>query len=123
MSVPFAVAYAVLVVALVVLRVVLRARSNSKFKGAASWPLTESTVEFVDVLAEGGRRNRHYVGELAYSYCVEGHYYSGFYRRRFQTEKDARAFVESFRGKNVPVQFKPEDPEISLMSAPIESAP
>lgn len=116
MSVPLAVAWVLAIVALIVVEAVLRARSNRKYQGAESWPTTQSTVEFVAVRAEGGRGNRHYVAELAYSYSVEGHYYSGFYHRHFQSEKNARSFVEACKGKIIPVQYKPENPEVSVMS-------
>ncbi len=126
------VVYVIAIVGLIALRIFLRGRSNPKFQGAATWPVTDSTVEFVSVEAEGRRRDRHnpfktrpgdWMVELAYSYSVDGHFYSGFYQCRFPTEENARSFSERLRGKRVPVQYKPEEPEVSLMSAPAESLP
>ena len=103
-------------IGIVIIETVVRLRASRMWKGAESWPLTRSTVEFVDVREFHARRAHYHIGELAYSYKVKGEYYSGFCRCRFQTQSDATAFVEAFRGKQIPVRYKPEDPAISLMS-------
>ncbi len=91
-------------------------RNSRKWKGAGSWPLTKSVIEMVDVREVRRRKRRHYIGELAYSYSVQGEYYSGFCRCVFSSEKEARDFVETLRGEEIPVHYKPEAPEISLMT-------
>ena len=84
--------------------------------GSESWPQAEATVEFASVVRQARRRGSpRFIGELAYSYSVQGCYYSGFCRRQFSTEKVAQEFVETFRGKTLPVRYKPDAPETSVM--------
>lgn len=92
-------------------------RNRRKWQGADSWPVEQATVEFANVREVFKRHVHYFLGELAYSYCVEGEYFSGFCVCRFPTEKGARDFAETFRGKTIPVRYNPEDPAISLMSA------
>jgi c-di-AMP phosphodiesterase-like protein len=112
-STKLAIALAILALAVVHLQ---RMRNARQWKGWESWPRVESTVEMVDVREVRKRRTRYYIGELAYSYKVQSEYYSGFCRCIFNTEKEAREFVDAFRGQQIPVRYKPETPDISIMS-------
>ena len=111
----FPVAYAVALVAIIAVTAVGHVRNKRMFKGSESWPQSEATVEFVSVRRAGRRGSPRFIGELAYSYFVQGSYYSGFCRRQFPTEKVAQEFVETFRGKTLPVRYKPDAPETSVM--------
>jgi hypothetical protein len=53
--------------------------------------------------------------ELAYSYTVEGHYYSGYYQREFGTEDDASEFVRDLRGRSAFVSYNPRQRAKSLL--------
>jgi hypothetical protein len=57
-----------------------------------------------------------YTAELAYSYALEGHYYSGYYRREFATEEESREFVRDLHGKAAIVSYNPRNPAKSLLS-------
>jgi hypothetical protein len=108
------VAYVVVVFVVIAVASVVSLRDSRQFKGSESWPPAQSTVEFIGVRRAG---RSYYIGELAYSYSVQGEYYSGFCRCRFLSEKAAREFVETLRGKTITVQYNPEAPEVSVMSA------
>ena len=60
--------------------------------------------------AEGPAR-----AELAYSYSLEGHYYSGYYQREFGSEEDAWDFVRDLRGRSAFVSYNPQQPAKSLL--------
>lgn len=94
-----------------------RVQYSRKWKGWQFWPVTMSTVELADVReARRHRKGVCYIAELAYSYSIQNEYYSGFCRCAFWDEKEAWRFVETFRGKTIPVHYKPEAPELSVMT-------
>ena len=94
-----------------------RMRSARKWNGWESWPVTESTIEMVEVREVRRRGNPpSFIGELAYSYHAQNQYYSGYCRCAFQDRKEATDFVDARRGKQIPVHFKPDTPEVSIMS-------
>jgi hypothetical protein len=53
--------------------------------------------------------------ELAYSYALEGHYYSGYYQREFGSEEEAGDFVRDLRGRSAFVSYNPRQPAKSLL--------
>jgi hypothetical protein len=115
--VSFPAGFAVAIVVSIIVKTVEYLRNHHKWQGAESWPRTTAIVESVDVRTIVRSRRRHdIIGELAYSYGARGSYYSGFYQCRFDTKERAWEFVNDFRGKHVPVRYKPEAPATSLMT-------
>jgi hypothetical protein len=68
----------------------------------------QGRIESVDV--KGPAR-----AELAYSYTVEGHYYSGYYQRELSTEEEVWDFVRDLRGRSAFVSYNPRQPAKSLL--------
>ena len=100
----FPLAYAAVVVVVAAAETVVRIRNNRKFKGSESWPLTQSTVDL-------WMSAQPAVEDRATSY-------SGFCRCQFHSEKAAREFVETLRGKTITVQYNAEACEVSVVSGP-----
>ena len=81
-----------------------------------SWPLTRATVESGSVSQAGGEGGESYSAEIAYSYRVNNHYYSGYYATSFKTEGWAWAFVDALKGKTVQVNYDPDSHEASELA-------
>jgi hypothetical protein len=56
-----------------------------------------------------------YTAELAYSYALEGRYYSGYYGRESATEEEGWDLVRDLQGKSVFVSYNPRNPAKSLL--------
>jgi hypothetical protein len=83
---------------------------------ARSWPTTNGTIVGGNVRNTGGRPGEpNFAGEAAYSYQVEGEYYSGYETRVFWDEQRAWDFVDNWKGRAVIVRYKPSHPEISVL--------
>src|SRR6185312_11342838 len=64
-----------------------------------SWPPANGVVISTNVRRLAGKLYEpNVVSEIAYSYQVDGQYYSGYYRHRFYKERNALAFID--REKN-----------------------
>ena len=91
---------------------------------AQSWPTVQGRIEQVEVkkkkqfLIPSAPRGRApvYTAELAYSYAVEGHCYSGNYKREFGSEEEAWEFVRDLQGKSAIVSHNPRNPAKSMLS-------
>jgi hypothetical protein len=54
-------------------------RVNRRIEAKAkNWPYVYATVEHAEAKTIGEGKTAYWVGELAYSYIVDGEYYSGF---------------------------------------------
>jgi hypothetical protein len=84
-----------------------------------SWPLTGATVESGNVSQAGGEGGDSYSAEIAYSYRVNNHYYSGYYATSFKTEGCAWGFVDAMKGRTIQVHFNALAHEASV---PADSA-
>lgn len=96
----------------------LEYRSHRRRHYVESWPTTMATVESKEVSrvqTEKSSYNYHFVVELAYSYSVQGEFYSGYYKRPFDSEIDAWEFADSLTGKSVPIHYKPDNPAASIL--------
>jgi hypothetical protein len=82
---------------------------------ARSWPTVQGTIESGTVLAHNTRYGNYYIAQLAYSYTVNGGYYSGFYEKTFWLESSADRFVSNLKGLMVFVRHEPELPESSVL--------
>jgi hypothetical protein len=91
---------------------------------ASSWPTAQGRVESVSVkpkkqfLVSTTPRGRApaFTAELAYSYSVEGQYYSGHYERELGSEGEGWEFVRDLQGKTVIVSYNPRNAAKSTVS-------
>jgi hypothetical protein len=83
---------------------------------AYSWPSAQGTVWQAEAReAEGRVYVRPWVGELTYSYAVNGEYYSGIHRMEAFTEKRAEGRVAGWKGRAVVVRYSPSKHEVSVL--------
>ncbi len=97
---------------------------------AAHWPTTRGTIESGSVSTV--RSRSHYferglesaTASIAYSYCLDGNYYSGYHSKSFNDEQNAWSYVDGLRGTVVDVSYNPRKPETSVLkSPPVPSVP
>ena len=84
---------------------------------AASWPMTQGTVERVSVSVVSGQA----LGELAYSYAAEGERYSGYCLLQFATEQDAWTGIDPLKGQSIWVRYKSGNPALSAVRSADQS--
>ena len=53
--------------------------------------------------------------KLAYSYQLDGKYYSGYHTEEFDDEQKAWSFVDALKGQSVQVSYNPRRPEASAI--------
>jgi hypothetical protein len=78
---------------------------------AGSWPAVPGKIETAKV-SEFGQQA---LGELGYSYLVEGERFSGYFTWNFGNEQEAWDYVNRLQGRNVVVRYKPKRPDISVL--------
>ena len=79
------------------------------------WPIAQGRIESVEVKPPQ-KRGGPARAELAYSYSLEGQYYSGYYNREFGSEDEGLEFVRDLKGKSVVVSYNPRNSAKSLLS-------
>ena len=83
---------------------------------ARSWPLVQGNVESVTVTEHRTRQHvKYYVVQIAYSYSVDGEYYSGFFDKTFWRERFADQLAADARGKAAFIRHKPASPHVSAL--------
>ena len=82
---------------------------------AQSWPSTQATIRQVDVRRAADRRFRPWLGQFTYTYVVNGEYYSGFYRVRKRTERQAENLISGWKGRMVVVRYSPKKNDVSVL--------
>jgi uncharacterized protein DUF3592 len=78
---------------------------------AFSWPVVEGKIEDVSVTSFAEQS----LGQMAYSYLVEGERYSGYYCRQFADEQAAWDHIQPLKGQPIFVRYKPGNPEVSAV--------
>ena len=86
-----------------------------KSLGARSWPLNQGKIESTIVIEHHVRYFTYYQAQLAYSYTVDGEYYSGFYDKLFLREKSAQRFTDELKGKPAFIRSRSKTPEVSTL--------
>jgi len=86
-----------------------------KFRGADSWPATQGTIESLDVKEVRTRTAHYFALDAAYSYSVNGEYYSGRFAKIFETESEASDYAANLKGGPVYVRCKAADAETSCL--------
>jgi len=66
---------------------------------ARNWPYVYGTVEHAEPKMIGDGRTAHWIGELAFSYSVDGAYYSGFCHLPASGEDQAWNSVRGWRSQ------------------------
>ena len=78
---------------------------------ARSWPLADGRIETVNVKEFGQQA----LGELGYSYLVEGNRYSGYFSWQFGDEQQAWDYVTELKGRPVAVRYMRKNPDVSAL--------
>lgn len=86
-----------------------------KFRGADSWPATQGTIESLDVKEVRTRSTHYFALDAAYSYSVNGEYYSGRFTKNFDTESEASDYAESLKGRLVSLRYRAADAATSCL--------
>ena len=56
-----------------------------------------------------------WVGNLTYSYIVNGEYYSGYHRMRARNERRAEEKIAGWKDRMVVVRYSPDKPDLSVL--------
>jgi hypothetical protein len=78
---------------------------------ARGWPLADGRIETVNVKEFGQQA----LGELGYSYLVEGNRYSGYFSWQFGGEQQAWDYVTGLKGRPVAVRYMRKNPDVSAL--------
>jgi hypothetical protein len=84
-------------------------------KLARSWPVALGTIEFAAPKMIGEGSNAYWVGELSYSYSVDGEYYAGVAHLPSSDEDDAYEAIRGWKHRKVHVRVMPAKPERSVL--------
>jgi hypothetical protein len=86
-----------------------------KTLGARSWPTTQGKIEFGTVIEHRTRYFSYYVAQMAYSYAVNGEYFSGYYEKMFFRESSADKFAADLKGRPAFIRHKASSPDVSTL--------
>jgi hypothetical protein len=86
-----------------------------KTRGALSWPSAQGTVSGASVQTAGSKHLKPWVGQLTYTYIVNGEYYSGSHFIGAVSKKRAEDAVEGWSGRLVVVRYSPVRHEDSVL--------
>jgi hypothetical protein len=90
------------------------AESNLR-RHARNWPSAEASVEYAEPMIVGDGQDAHWVGDLRYTYSVDGAAYSGSHYFRVYDEDDAHEQVEKWRGQKLVVRYFRGNPAHSIL--------
>jgi hypothetical protein len=88
---------------------------------SARWPTVPGTIEGGEVSTRRGRSRygdeaiETATANLAYSYRLNGTYYSGYHIAVFDDEQEAWSYVDGLKGETVQVSYHPRRPDISVL--------
>jgi len=83
-------------------------------KEAINWPSTEARVDYAEPRISDVDDRAHWVGELHYSYSIDGCAYSASHYFRACGEEDAKQQVELWRGRKLITHYFPGNPARSV---------
>lgn len=78
--------------------------------GATGWPSADAIIQSAEVKAHHG-----YDVHVSYRYYAGQEYRYGKYSRHFRKREPADAFADSVRGRNVPVRYRQDNPNVSVL--------
>ncbi len=87
---------------------------------SGSWPTTPAIIESGEVstvrhIRRYSRADEIATAQLAYSYQLDGTYYSGYHTETFNDEQKAWLYVDALKGKSVSVSYNPRNPAVSVL--------
>ncbi|HEY1462976.1 MAG TPA: hypothetical protein VGF44_06130 [Terriglobales bacterium] len=82
---------------------------------AKTWPITQGSIEHVRARTLDKDEGRGWVGELAYSYIVNGQYFAGFHHFTAKSEEHADELIEGWKDRKVMIRYRMDKPEISAL--------
>jgi hypothetical protein len=82
---------------------------------AENWPIANGTITTTNVKAVHGWFVDYALGQLGYTYTINGDYYSGYHTRQYADEQSAWTFVDARRNLPVLVRYKPSDVKVSMI--------
>lgn len=82
---------------------------------AGSWPIAQGTIEHAAPKVIGEGRTAYWVGELSYSYSVNGEYYAGVAHLPAANEDAAYEATRGWKERKVQVRVMPGKPERSVL--------
>jgi hypothetical protein len=95
--------------------VLLRAAwQRLKMLPARAWPTMQGTVVGTTVSSQHGIIPTHLV-QVAYTYTVNGGYYSGFYGKTFLRKRSAERFATNVKGQIALLHYAPGLPDRSSL--------
>ncbi len=74
---------------------------------AQGWPTAQGKIESLKVKPPRGRDPAR--AELAYSYCLEGRVYFGYYERESGSEEEGLEFIRDLKGMSTMVSYNPRN--------------
>ncbi|MGH9500180.1 MAG: DUF3592 domain-containing protein [Terriglobales bacterium] len=86
-----------------------------RVRQAQSWPSAQGRVSEAIARAANERNFKKWIGELTYSYVVDGEYYSGFHQMRAHSEKRAEELVTGWKDRMVIVRYSPAKHDRSVL--------
>jgi hypothetical protein len=94
----------------------LRRQFNQRAPARAkTWPYVYGTIQYAQAATIGEGKNAYWIGELAYSYIVDGEYYSGFCQLPASNEDEAWNAVRGWKDRKVIVHYRPQYPSTSVL--------
>jgi hypothetical protein len=81
---------------------------------AHSWPSAQGTIVGARVHSSTGSF-RPWVGDLSYTYVVNGEYYSGFHHIRAHSQRRAEDRIAGWKGRMVVVRYSPNQRDLSTL--------
>jgi len=95
---------------------VLKSRADRKLQSVAkNWPYVYGTVEHAEAKVMGQGKTAYWVGEVAYSYAIDGDYYSGVHHFSAKNEDQAWGIVRGWKDRRVVVHYAPGRPSSSVL--------
>jgi hypothetical protein len=82
---------------------------------AGSWPTAQGTIEHAGPKVMGEGRTAYWVGELSYSYSVNGEYYAGVAHLPASTADAAYEATRGWKDRRVQVRVMSGKPERSVL--------
>lgn len=86
-----------------------------KRRHAQSWPSSQGTVMSVNARSSGNAYVNPWVGELIYTYVVNGEYYSGHYQIGARSQRRAEERMAGWKNRMVLVRYSPDQHDLSAL--------
>lgn len=82
---------------------------------SSNWPTAQGVIQNGKVSTVRGRGGEMATAQLAYSYQLDGTYYSGYHTESFNDEQKPWSYVDALKGRSVQVRYDPRNPAVSVL--------